>query len=641
MADGTVSYKYKILDGFSKPLEKMFKTIEKLDAKLLNINNTQKDFNMSLFKGANRISEATRKLNIYNNKLTETSKKAGQASRSNDKFLKKLNGTQPQTLGGGLLGAGAGTFGAILPLKAAVDFEFAMAKVAKAAQIDRASDSFKKLNKEVVTLSKTTGLMPVQMAGLFEAGAKTGLRGGDLEIFTDRVSKMSMALDLVPEEAGKMLAQMMAQMKIPISGLEDFTDAINYLGDNSITNGEAIINVLSRVSGQMSLLEVPPDLAAGMATFARVVSPTTELAASGLEMVLAKMQQIPAMRKALIDDPEKAFKKLLTTLSKMDKESRMVTIQDEFGADAGKFLLKAVEGLGKYNETMDLMRDKTARAGSVNKEFETIMSTARGQINRNKASIFSAARSIGEAFLPVILELTTKVMEITEAIAKWSAENPELVRYIGYAIAALIAIKIATIALGFIFGGIISTIMGLMKGFSLLRIAGSGVWSIITKISSILLPLKGIIVSSALKLGLFAKSMFKAGKALKFLRFGVRALVGATGIGLLLVAADLVISNWDKVYSFITTVLNNVKNLFKESMLGKLLDKTFGLFSDDNEINVNESSVSKNVSERLSKDEVSINGNIGITATGGTVHDSSIDLGGNSGDLGFNMEYGR
>ena len=303
---------------------------------------------------------------------------------------------------GALMGVGA-TFASIaFPVKKAMEFETAMAGVAKAANLDKGTKQFDAMQESIRAMSKEIPMTANELATMFESGARLGIDAKDLPDFARLTAKTAVAFDMMAETAGDSLASIGAKMGIPISGMESMMDAVNTLENNTASKGNQMIDIIGRISGTAKSINLSPEQTAGLASFANQITVSPELAASGLNMMFNRMQKIPALQKQLLESPEKAVHNMLKSLAKVDKASRAGMITKIFGDEAGRFVTQAVGSVELYEKTLGFVADKTKFAGSMTKEFETQVQTTSAQVQIAQNGLNDVAISMGNQLLPAV-----------------------------------------------------------------------------------------------------------------------------------------------------------------------------------------------------------------------------------------------
>ena len=303
---------------------------------------------------------------------------------------------------GALAGIGA-TFATIaIPVKQAMEFETSMAGVAKAANLDKGSQQFNAMSDTIRELSKEIPRTAVELATMFESGARLGIDAKDLPDFARLTAKTAVAFDMMAETAGDSLASIGAKMGIPIEGMESMMDAVNTLENNTASKGGQMIDIIGRISGTAKSINLSPEQTAGLASFANQITVSPELAASGLNMMFNRMQKIPALQKQLLESPEKAVRNMLNSLAKVDKATRAGMIRQIFGDEAGRFVTQAVGSVELYEKTLGFVADKSKFAGSMTREFETQIQTTSAQVAIARNGLNDMAISLGNQVLPAV-----------------------------------------------------------------------------------------------------------------------------------------------------------------------------------------------------------------------------------------------
>lgn len=427
MSNFAISYIYQIKDRLTPTLKKISSTVDQQNQKLTatrliweKMVNIQARYNAAVKKATANVARLK----------NELSKSWGKA-----------------------VALAASVMAMSFPIKKAMQFETAMAGVAKAANLERGTADFEKMQTVIRDMTKEIPRTHEEIAAMFQAGARLGISTTDLPDFARLTAKTAVAFDMMAEEAGDALASISAKMGLPIAAVGDMMDAVNQLENTTAAKGTEMINIIGRIAGAAKSLNISPQQTAGLAAFANQITVSPELAASGLNMMINRMKKIPALHKAMLDSPQEAVRGMLGELAKMDKVARAGMIQKVFGDEAGRFVTTAVESLELYDKTMGKVADKTKFAGSMNNEFQTIMKTADFQVALAKNGLNDLWISIGNKFLPVVKYAAIAVQKLAFALS-WLVQNSgPLVPIIGSLVAwiiaynaAILAAKIATFA---------------------------------------------------------------------------------------------------------------------------------------------------------------------------------------------------
>ena len=380
MANFSISYVYTIKDNMSPTLQKITKEV-----------NKQKKAMESQDKTINRMVKSE-------NRFTSALKRSLAVARKLDQSLRFSVED--------VMNVGARLAVIAFPIKKAIDFESAMAGVAKAAGFSRGDEQYEKTKKQILDLMDILPQSETEIAAMFEQGSKLGIKGDQLNDFAKLVAKAGVSFDMTGDVAAEVLGSMKAKMGLSIKEVEHMMDAVNHLENKTSTSGDAIINVLSRISGTVSLIELKPAQAAGLAAFAAEVEKSPELAASGINMMVRRMQKMPGMTAKLLKDPQAAIQGVLKDIAKLPKELQAARIDKLFGAEAGRFVAKAVGQLKRFEQDMAYVANPDQYFGSMDREFNEKMDTTAMAIKKLRNALVKIAIGIGDAFLPAI-KMTT------------------------------------------------------------------------------------------------------------------------------------------------------------------------------------------------------------------------------------------
>lgn len=440
-----------------------------------------------------------------------------------------------------------------LPIRQAIKFESAMADVKKVLN-DITPAQLITLEKVIKDLGISTGLGARGIADIVAAGGRLGIKPGDLPDFTLMVAKASVAFDILPEIAGDALASISNKMKIPIKDMGLVADAINHLSDTTAAKAPNMIEIMGRLAGTMSLLKMPPEIAAGFAAFADQVEVSAQLGASGLNMMINRMQKVPALQKKLLENPKQAIVDMLAGLKKLDAVSQFNVIQKIFGDEAGRFVQKAVSNFDLLESTLGKVADKTKFAGSMTREFEVRMATTEGGLKRMTSSLGVAAANIGVGLLPAINSIAESLVSVTSGIASFAEQFPMLTTFIMGTIVSLIAFRLAFLAGSFI-----------VTQFKLIMI-GARIALVMFKTSALataVIPaIFATIRAAALAMSI---TLSAAGAGANILKFALKGLLAASGIGLLVLAVTAIMENWDAIVESVKEAASWISGIFGSS----------------------------------------------------------------------------
>jgi TP901 family phage tail tape measure protein len=383
----SVSYIYEIINRYSGPLSKITRDTNK--------------YQRAAASAAKRV-----------NNLSERLKKAG------DRMADMRT-----AIGGAAITAAIYKF-----TKSASTMEDAMADVGRVTGL--VGPRLKFLQGDLEKLGRQTGRSALGLAAIAFEGGKLDIANDKLGDFVFMVLKTAAAFDMAEGEAGRAIGSIRAKLGLSVGSVNDLMQRVNFLADNTSATGASMIEIIERTSGSMKMLKIPGEVMAGWAAFANQLEVTPQLAASGINMMMARMMKMPGMLDKMLKDPKNSVIKFLQRFEQMPEAQRGAKILKVFGNEAGRFVMKAVSNMELLDEAMD--KAKAAEAlGSMDREFANIMarsSTAAGKIKETFADI---SRAIGVVFLKMFNKYSDRIFAISEKILSFVKAHPILIKTVG------------------------------------------------------------------------------------------------------------------------------------------------------------------------------------------------------------------
>ncbi|MCG3685352.1 phage tail tape measure protein [Aliarcobacter butzleri] len=419
-----------------------------------------------------------------------------------------------------------------LPMKLAIDFESSMADVNKV--VNFASNEEAKAFEQ--SILKMTRSIPINASGLAEivaAGGQLGITKDKLLDFTQVTAKMSTAFDMSTAEAGESSATLMNIFGLSVSGVSDLGDALNHLSDNSASKAKDLVNVLARVGGNSKLLGITAEQTASLASAFLAMGKPAEVTGTAINAIFQKLgtadkqgkkfqdalEQMglstQELKENISENAEGAIVDFLKRIQSIEDDEKLGLLSDMFGAEYADDVALLTVGLDNYTSAIGHLADKTKYAGSMNREFEVRSKTTANSMVLFKNGISEIGINIGSVLLPAFNSILKPMIGMTNSLAEATSKYPVLTKVVFGATFGVIGLGIAFSTLGF------------MGSFAL---------------SGLLIARKGLLLLTA---------------ALNFAKIGVRAFMGATGIGLLVVGASLIYEYWDPIKTFFVELWDN------------------------------------------------------------------------------------
>jgi phage-related protein len=243
----------------------------------------------------------------------------------------------------------------------------------------------------------------------------------------------------------------------------------------------------------------------------------------------------------------------MTKLNELDPQERTKAISQLFGKDNGSVLIaKLADDIEMYKETMAMATDETARAGSMQGEYDARAATTSNQLQLLKNNLTEMGVNVGAVLLPALNSIAETLSPIITKIAEFAEKNPEITRM---AIAFLLVVA----ALGpliVIIGTVVSSIGSIIGAFNAVKLAMTGF-----KIASMasMLPLI-LIIALVIGLAVLAWWVITNWAQVKAFFINLWAAIRAGWQGLKVAVAMAVIG----MVQAVTNAIERIKSKFEE-----------------------------------------------------------------------------
>jgi TP901 family phage tail tape measure protein len=517
------------------------------------------------------LKSAQMQVSSFGRNTARTMNDAATASKRSFKNIFQNDLWQQATVGAT---AFAGAIG--LSVRAAMEFDKAMADVRKAIDFKDGEKGLRRFGNELIKLSTE---LPYTASQLSEIAASAGFAGyaeSEIVPFTKAAARMGVAFQMTAQEAGDAMVAMRASMGLTQPQVEQLGDAINHLSDRfqGTVSGADLTEVTRRIGAIGKAAGLTAEQVAGLGAAFLASGTPTEVAATGLKNFLnaltkgqnASLAQAGALasifgeeglaetikrgkgkakqaaRGVAVDiaeelakgmqvDPEGTIKSVLDRMAKLPKDQQVSVAGALFGEESKAAIMPLLTNTKLIGQAFDLIREKQAFAGSMQKEFQNQMGTSAAQAQIFRNGINALGISIGAAILPSLNAIMKAIGPVLVSFAEFAQNNRGLVTgivLVGGALAGLI-IALPVIA------GVVSAV-GTIGGA--IAAAGPIIAGLGTVFAVLGSTVAGFIGTAVTGFGAFAMA---AGAAMLPLLPWI-ALIAGIGVGIY-----LLVKNWGAV----------------------------------------------------------------------------------------------
>ncbi len=480
------------------------------------------------------------------NKQKEALGKHAEAQKKYEKMQERM-GKANEMAKKGLVIAGAGAAAMAVPVKIAIDYESAMADVAKVVdglkdEAGKITPAYTAMSNQIVEMTTRLPMAAKDIAAIVAAGAQSGIAKNELIGFAESAVKMGVAFDITADQAGQSMAEMRAAFKMTQPQVIALADQINYLGNTSPNKADKIMEVVQRIGALGEVGGFASSSIAAMAASLTSVEP--DVAATGIKNIILAMTkgesatkgQVEAFEKLKLKstdvaknmqkDAEGTIATVLKAIQKLPKEEQVAVTNSLFGSEALPVVMQYSQGLDTLTKNLNAVSSASVYAGSMEAEYAARAATTANNIQLAKNQMAALGITIGNVLLPGVNSMIGSFNGVMSSVQKWAQANPGLA-------SGLVKVAIGAIA---IVGGLSALSIGLITIFGPMMMVGRA-------FGAVALAAKGM-------------SMALLTNPITWI---VLAIAGA---------ALLIYKNWAPISAFFVGIWNTIKTAFNGGITG-------------------------------------------------------------------------
>lgn len=357
-----------------------------------------------------------------------------------------------------MVGAQASAAGATItaPLTKSVsdfmNFEDAMVGVARQVQglKDNAGNftpEFDEWKNKIQALSTELPLTTVEIANMIESAARMNIPKDELEDFVRLNTQMATAFDAAnPDELTENFGKVSKNWNLSIQASKELADSINYLDDNAISKGDAIIGFMNRLGGISAVAKITDKNVAALGSTLMTFGSDESSAANAVSSTFSRLSRATTMKpvkrglkslgldaskiqKGMVKDAQGTLMTIIERINTIPEHLRSAVLTDIVGGNYGDGIIKLVKNTDEWKRQIALANDELAQ-GSMNREFQTRMKALSSTWGIFKNQIFNLNSTIGGTLAPTLDSLMKKIGGLIDKGNKWIQAHPKLAKNI-------------------------------------------------------------------------------------------------------------------------------------------------------------------------------------------------------------------
>lgn len=331
--------------------------------------------------------------------------------------------------------------------KAAIDFETAFAGVRKT--VDATEEQFAELESGIRKMSTELPASAEEIAAVAEAAGQLGIKTEDILDFTKVMIDLGESTNLSSTEAASSLAKFANVTNMSAKDYSKLGSVIVALGNNFATTESDIVQMATRLaaSGELAGLSEPQIMA--LATAMSSVGIEAEAGGSAMSKLLKKIQvavetgnkdlisfaSVAGMttdqfKKAFQEDAVGALSVFIDGLNNTERNgASAITVLDEMGITEVRLsntVLSLANSSGVMTDAINMANASWDENSALSKEAGQRYATTESQLKMLKNSVKDIAIELGQALLPVILDLVEMIKPVVAKIKEWATNFKNL-----------------------------------------------------------------------------------------------------------------------------------------------------------------------------------------------------------------------
>ena len=381
--------------------------------------------------------------------------------------------------------------GFVSAIKEAVAFEEDMAGVVKVTEglrdeNGKLTDTYYEIADAIQELSTQIPVTTEELTSMAAIGAQSGVPVDELVKYAEDASKMAIAFEMDPTQAGEMMAKWRTAFGMEQNEVVLLADEINYLANRTASSEEQISDVVTRIGNLGEIGGVATETLAVLGAVLTSNGMESENAATAIKRMILELtsgESVTTRQAAVLDklgisatglaeamqeDSVSAMKDFLGAMTDLPKAEQLSALNDFFGGWA----VQGVSSLANNLETMEYWLDQVSNsdtyAGSMELEYEGFASTTASAIQLAKNAWQVLLQDIGSYELD---NVRLAVLDVRDAISDLIEDLPNIMarvdEFFGYWREHLPELKAMLVGIGTVWTG--------MRFAPQIELAGKGI----------------------------------------------------------------------------------------------------------------------------------------------------------------------
>ena len=366
-----------------------------------------------------------------------------------------------------------------LATRSAIKFESAFTGVRKT--VDATEEQFAALKKELMALALEIPVATTGLFGIAETAGQLAIERENIRDFVKVIADLGTAAPILEmSEAATQLAQFANITKMSQKDFEKLASTIVYLGNNTATTENKILDMTMRLAGAGNLVGMTQSEIVGMAASLAQLGIEAEMGGSAFSQVMMRInkeigsnskkmkgfakvanQPVKEFEKLWKENASEAVLKFVEGLGRLSKEGKNVNkILDVLGMDGIRIadaLLRSSGAGDKFRETIrkgnTAWKENVALVEEANKRY----ATTESQLIMTKNRLEQTTVAYGDILKKALLGISNGFKPVLDFFKNLSPEVKTVMLILGGLAAVIGPILLAIGTLGGVFAAIVAS----------------------------------------------------------------------------------------------------------------------------------------------------------------------------------------
>ncbi|ELN1085017.1 phage tail tape measure protein [Salmonella enterica] len=463
------------MEATEQPTKRLTNAFEKAKNKTAQLTIEHQVQTNKLERLEQSLSEAgvdARKFASEQERIERATEQANAALKTQQTRLKSVSDAQSRVeanraaradLRGQVLETAAMGYVAAQPIRAAINYESAMADVKKVVNFKDDTEA-NQMGRDILKMSTQIPMAAEGIAQIVSAAGQSGVAKAELLDFAASAAKMATAFDVSADDAGSTMAAWRASMGLSQAKAVALADATNHLSNNMNAQAKDIAGVLKRQGAVAMSAGLNEIQAASLSAALLSGGAGEEVAATALKNITGAMMKGNTGTKAqqaawaelgfdpnqlagdMLSDAPGTMIKVFEAMQDVPEEQVNALVSTLFGEEVKGSVMPMLKNLDNLRNAFKMTSDAAQYQGSMEAEYQARSATTANNLQLLSNKFERLQISVGTLLLPALNDIVGPIADFADYLADAAEKYPAIAKGIAMVGMGLVALKVGALA---------------------------------------------------------------------------------------------------------------------------------------------------------------------------------------------------